>query len=199
MPIRTNRGRAAVYRRLWGWPLRSPAHLAGALVLFVALVVGLGIVLPKIFGDGGAGRTPPGAASSAERTGDTRGSAVAGRTPLPTRLTEPRETPTPAAPDPDAMRVARQWAEAWVHHPEGMTTEQWLDNLRPLTTPEYLPVMSTVELSNIPAGKVTGEPVATMSYTSSVEVEVPTDGPTLSITVVRTDAGWRVAHYEQAG
>ena len=39
MPIRTNRGRAAVYRRLWGWPLRSPRHLIGLVVVVLALVL----------------------------------------------------------------------------------------------------------------------------------------------------------------
>ena len=48
MPIRTNRGRAAVYRRLWGWPLRSPRHLAASIIIFVVLVVTLGVIIPKV-------------------------------------------------------------------------------------------------------------------------------------------------------
>jgi hypothetical protein len=59
--------------------------------------------------------------------------------------------------------------------------------------------MSTVDPRNIPASKVTGAPTATTSYTSSVDVEISTDGPKLTITVVNTGAGWRVAHYGQAG
>ena len=41
MPIRTNRGRAAVYRRLWGWPLRSPRHLVVALIQMVLILVAI--------------------------------------------------------------------------------------------------------------------------------------------------------------
>src|SRR2546430_11721460 len=43
MPVRTDRGRAVIYRRIWGWPLRSPRRLALAAV--VAAVAGLGIAL----------------------------------------------------------------------------------------------------------------------------------------------------------
>lgn len=202
MPIRTHRGRAAVYRKLWGWPLRSPAHLAGTLAVLAVVVVTLGIVVPKISGDDSG----PGSAASAseasreanERGAESGNSGDFGSDSLPTRLTKPRETPTLDAPDPTALRVAGQWATAWVDHPPGMTVEQWLDGLRPYTTEEYLPVMSTVDLAKIPATKVTGDAAATNSFTSSVEAEVPTDGPTLSLTVVRTNAGWRVAHYAEA-
>jgi hypothetical protein len=55
-----------------------------------------------------------------------------------------------------------------------------------------------VDPGNIPASKVTGEPTVVNSFTSSLEVEIPTDGPKLSITVVSTTAGWRVTHYGQA-
>src|SRR3569833_4694947 len=58
MPIRTNRGRAAVYRRLWGWPLRSPRHLMGTLVFLAILVTALGIVLPKAVGKPQAKASP---------------------------------------------------------------------------------------------------------------------------------------------
>ncbi|WP_199433857.1 hypothetical protein [Qaidamihabitans albus] len=198
MPIRTHRGRAAVYRRLWGWPLRSPTHLAGTLIVLTALVVSVGIVVPKVFGEPGG--TTGSAASSTSSTSATAfdGGPLTSRSSLPTRLSEPRESPTSAAPDPAALRVAGEWAAAWVNHPAGSTNEQWLDRLRPLTTEEYLPVMKSVNPGNIPATKVTGEPEATESYTSSVKAEVPTDGPRLSITVVETDAGWRVAHYGEA-
>lgn len=205
MPIRTNRGRAAVYRKLWGWPLRSPAHLVGTLVVLVAVVVTLGIVVPQLPG-GGGGSGPNAATGETSRdagdrtTGSGSDESDSDSTePLPTRLTEPRQTPTPDDPDPAALRVAEEWATAWVNHPEGMTIEQWLDGLRPYTTEEYLPVMSSVDLANIPATKVAGEATAATAFTSSVEAEVPTDGPTLSLTVVRTNAGWRVAHYDEAG
>ncbi|MEV6874034.1 hypothetical protein [Amycolatopsis sp. NPDC051128] len=198
MPIRTNRGRTAVYRRLWGWPLRSPRHLMGTLVFLAILVTALGILLPKVVGKPQAkAAAPPGTTTSAHATPP----GVAAPVPtsnLPTRLSAPLVTPTSAAPNNDAIRVAKEWAAAWVNHPAGITSEQWLANLKPFTTEEYLPVMSSVDPANIPATKVTGEPQVGTSYTSSVQLTIPTDGPKLSITVVNTNAGWRVADYDQA-
>ncbi|OZM75213.1 hypothetical protein CFN78_03375 [Amycolatopsis antarctica] len=196
MPIRTNRGRAAVYRRLWGWPVRSPKHLVGTVIVVAVLVTGLGIAVPKLFPD----REPQGiAAVGQDREESQRQSSQAPpSTPMPTRLTSPRESPTPAAPNPQALDVAKKWATAWVNHPAGVTVEQWLAGMKPFTTEEYLPVMSSVDPANVPATKLTGEPTAATSYTSSVEVLIPTDGPRLSITVITTNAGWRVAQYEQA-
>jgi hypothetical protein len=199
MPIRTNRGRAAVYRRLWGWPLRSPRHLVTTLVVLAVLITALGTVLPKALGRGTVAPQPADPFGPSPTSFQPAAPVATTTTPLPTRLQSPLSTPTPAAPAADALRVAKQWAAAWVDHPDGITNQQWLERLRPYTTEEYLPVMSTVDPRNIPASKVTGEPTAITSYTSSVEVEIRTDGPKLSITVVSTDAGWRVAHYGQAG
>ena len=198
MPIRTNRGRAAVYRRLWGWPLRSPRHLMGTLVFLAILVTALGIVLPKVVGKPQA-KASPSTGTTTSATATPPGVAAPVPTSnLPTRLSTPLATPTSAAPNSDAIRVAKEWAAAWVNHPAGITSEQWLAKLKPFTTEEYLPQMATVDPSNIPATKVTGEPVVGTSYPSSVQLTIPTDGPKLAITVVSTNAGWRVADYDQA-
>lgn len=82
MPIRTNRGRAAVYRRVWGWPLRSPRHLAATLSVVAVLAAGLGYVV-------GGGREP-----RPERPG-LAAESTAGTT---TRTTAPRTTDS-APPD----------------------------------------------------------------------------------------------------
>ncbi|WP_328613868.1 hypothetical protein OHS18_36840 [Amycolatopsis sp. NBC_00355] len=200
MPIRTNRGRAAVYRRLWGFPLRSPRHLVGTLVFLAILVTVLGIVVPKVMGKQPAKASPlaPGTTTTSVTATQPGAAAPVPTSNLPTRLSQPLATPTTAAPNGDAVRVAKEWAAAWVNHPQGITSAQWLEQLKPFTTEEYLPVMASVDPANIPATKVTGEPTVGTSYTSSVQLTIPTDGPKLSITVVSTNAGWRVADYDQA-
>ena len=201
MPIRTNRGRAAVYRRLWGFPLRSPRHLAGTVVVIAALIIAIGIAVPQLLGHrgGGAPAQTTGGQGGSESV-PTPGSGPDSTTgPFSTRLTAPLVQPSSAAPNPEALNVAKLWAQAWVNHPAGMTQAQWLDGLRPYTTDEYLASkMSTVDPANVPATAVTGEPAVVSSYTGSVQVVIPTDGPKLSITVSRTDAGWRVSEYDQA-
>jgi hypothetical protein len=204
VPIRTNRGRTAVYRRLWGWPFRSPKHLAGVLTVLAIVVITLGIVLPNVLGSPG---TPTNAQPQPNfGTTPVRGSSEVNLTavppttssPLPTRLSGPQETPTSAAPSADGLNVAKQWAAAWVNHPAGVTADQWLAGLKPFTTDEFLPQMATVDPRNIEGTKVTGDPSVVSSFTSSIQVDIPTDGPKLSITVVSTPNGWRVSDYDQA-
>jgi hypothetical protein len=213
MPIRTNRGRAAVYRKLWGWPMRSPRHLVILLLVVAAVVLMIGIIVPQVVGTGG-GR-PGAAAQTSDTTSDAAGSTGGDDTgtsdggapatdttgsassDLPTRLPSPPQKPTSAPPADGALKVADSWGKAWVHHPAGTTSAKWLDGLKPYTTEEYLVEMSTVDPANIPATKVTGPPVPKQSYTSSVTANLPTDGGTLAITVIDTPQGWRVAFYEQ--
>lgn len=205
MPIRTNRGRAAVYRRLWGWPMRSPRHLAVVVFVVAVVVIAVGIIVPQL-----TGVNDPRSRAAAETSSDSSGSTVPStpgttNTPgvtgsasdLPTRITSPPETPTSAPPADAALDIADSWARAWVNHPEGVTNDEWLADLRPFTTEEYITEMATVEPGNIAATEVTGEPAAVESFTSSVKAKVPTDDGDLLITVIDTPDGWRVAFYEQ--
>jgi hypothetical protein len=212
VPIRTNRGRAAVYRKLWGWPMRSPRHLVAMLLVVAAIVLAIGIIVPQVVGSGGsrgaAAQTGDTSADATSQAGSSDAGTSDGGAPapgstgsasadLPTRLPSPPQKPTSAPPADDALKVADSWGKAWVHHPAGTTTDKWLDGLKPYTTEEYLVEMSTVDPANIPATKVTGPPVPKQSYTSSVTANLPTDGGTLAITVIDTPQGWRVAFYEQ--
>src|SRR5882757_9213623 len=128
MPIRTNRGRAAVYRRLWGWPLRSPKHLASALIVLAVLVIGLGVALPNVLGHP-IGPTPINAFGPDSSTSTSPrlpiGAPITSTTssPLPTRLSSPLATPTSAAPNAEGLTVVERWAAAWVTHPAGVTTQ----------------------------------------------------------------------------
>jgi hypothetical protein len=203
MPIRTNRGRAAVYRRLWGWPMRSPRHLTVLVFVVAILVIAAGIIIPRLTGSndptpGAVAGTTSGTTSAPGGTPTTSGAPPTTTTSSQqTRITTVTETPKAADPAPEALDVADKWGKAWVDHPEGITNEEWLKDLAPLTTEEQLTEMATVEPGNIGATKVTGEPEAVESYTSSVTAKLPTDDGDLLITVINTPDGWKVQYYEQ--
>jgi hypothetical protein len=200
VPIRTPHGRAAAYRSIWAWPLRSPLRLTITTVVVVAVVVG-GTFAITALSTGRAGGEPAldgGTATSAGRRPD----AAPGRTPTPTVLPPvpeltPSQLPLSAAPD-EAVEVAARWAAAWVRPRAGTTAQEWLDGLRNTTTEEYLGVLSAVDPANIPATRVTGEPRPVRVAASSVQVRVPTDALTLLVLVVETEDGWRVADYDRA-
>lgn len=195
MPIRTHRGRAAVYRRFWGWPLRSPRHLAVALVLIAGLGAGVSAMLPKTTGF--AQRQVNPTPITQPLVPSTTGTSVTEAGIPYTATSLPQAVPVPSAPSPEALRVITAWGKAWVKHPAGITSAQWLDQLRPYTTDEYLTVMSSIDPANVPASSVTGSPVSLHSTVSSVEAELPTDGGSLKVLAITTGGGWRVAGYSK--
>lgn len=200
VPIRSSRGRAAAYRVIWQWPLRSPSRLAVTVVVLGGLVFGLVYLGGSVDGDASDGGLVAGGSSSQQRW-DSGGSGVSA-SPTPTMLPPvpeltPRELPVDQAPAP-ALEAARVWASAWVNHPDGITAQQWLAGLRPYTTDEFLGVLAGVDPANVPASRVTGPAVPTRVSPKSVEATVPTDTVRLTILVVDTEVGWRVSRYDRA-
>ncbi len=193
MPIRSPRGRSAAYRALWQWPLRSPTRLAltavGVLAAVVAISLAIGVTNGSVVVPGPAAPRPSAAAAPAASPGPAQ------LPPVPEL--EPTTLPVSAAPAA-ALQVASRWARAWVRPPDGTSSAKWLDGLRTTTTDEYLGVLAGVDPANIPATKVTGAAKAVSVAPRSLRVQVPTDALTLLITVVDTDAGWRVSGYDRA-
>ena len=192
MPIRSPHGRAAAYRALWQWSLRSPRRLGATVLLVVVL--------------GGAASYGIGIATAGWRTGGSSGvaappTASTDAAPAPTALPpvpalEPRTLPLSQAP-PAALDVARRWARAWVRPAPGTATGQWLAGLRSTTTDEYLGVLAGVDPANVPAARIVGNPRPVRVSPHSVQVQLQTDGPTLLVLVVDTEDGWRVAGYDR--
>jgi hypothetical protein len=193
VPIRTHRGRAAVYRKFWGWPVRSPAHLASTVLMAVVIAVGVGTVLPGKHqldphtGSPGNPRViasapaPPSALTGA-------GSLRATRAPAPNTL-------APAA----ALTVARSWVQAFLTVQKGTTAAQWVEQLRPLTTDDLFPELRSIDPANVPAAQIIDAPRTVSVSPGSAEVDVPTTALVMRLLVVSTPAGWRVASYERAG
>ncbi|MFD9705345.1 hypothetical protein [Lentzea sp. NPDC059081] len=197
MPIRTNRGRAAVYRRLWGWPLRSPRHLAASIIIFVVVVVALGVIIPRLLD-----RTPSGQNTAAPPSTSAQGTQVgqlpASSTSLPTKEPAPSNSAKAAPPAADAQLTAENWVENWVKPPTNNDVDKWLKQLEPWTTPEFLAQMATVDPRNVPTSfqKVT----AISSTTSSVDFITTTSLGKVRITTVKApDGKWRVNSYSKEG
>ncbi len=201
MPVRSPHGRAAAYRAIWQWPLRSPARLIVTVLVALALVTGVSYGLGALRGPD---RVLPAAPTTVPTAGSypVPGTAGAAGTPAATALPpvselSPTTLPVSQAPR-EALQAVTSWTQAWVRPPAGTTSVQWLAGLRPYTTDEYLGVLSGVDPSNVPATRVTGAAPAARVAARSVQVQIPTDALTLLVTVVQTDAGWRVSGYDRA-
>ncbi|MET9231035.1 hypothetical protein [Lentzea sp. NPDC003310] len=195
MPIRTNRGRAAVYRRLWGWPLRSPRHLAASIIIFVVVVVALGVIIPKVLDRRAADPNTAAGQPSTSSQGTQVGQLPASSTSLPTKVPAPSNSAKAAPPAADAQLIAELWAETWVKPPPDNDVNKWLKQLEQYTTPEFLAQMATIDPRNVP-DKLTDKVKAVKSTTSSIDFEVPTDLGKVRITLVKApDGKWRVNSY----
>jgi hypothetical protein len=203
VPIRTPRGRAAAYRPIWQWPLRSPARLGLTLAGVVAIAVGVSLAIGALGGTApGTGLLSTGASSDGGTRAGSRSTAGAVATPAPTLLppaADPAPSTLPLSEAPAAaIDLAARWSAAWLRPAAGTTGAQWLEGLRPYTTEEYLSTLTNVDPANVPATRVTGEARPVRVAAGSVQVEVPTDAVTLLVLVVETDTGWRVAGHDQA-
>lgn len=196
MPIRTHRGRAAVYRRFWGWPLRSPKHLAVAVVGFAVIATVVGLALPSA----PASRTRTEIHNgSSQRSYPERPPQQVVTDSSPPTFSVPQTPPPPAPPNPAGLAAVEAWGRQWVNHPPGITGQQWLAGLRPYTTDEYLTVMSSIDPANVPATAITARATATASTASSMQVRLPTNAGDIQVLVVSTPQGWRVAGYNKVG
>jgi hypothetical protein len=193
VPIRTHRGRAAVYRKFWGWPVRSPAHLAGTVLVAVIVAAGIGAVVPGKHRDGTAralqssGSRVIASAPAPASALDGSGALRATRVPAPT-------SPAPAA----ALSVAHSWVQAFLAVGKGTTSAQWVEQLRPFTTDDLFPELRSVDPANVPAAQIIDAPRTVSVSAGSAEVDVPTTALVMRLLVVSTPAGWRVASYERA-
>lgn len=101
----------------------------------------------------------------------------------------------PAAATASPTVVAERWARQWFAHPD---PQSWIDGLQPFTTQEYLGLLGTVDVAQLPSGEVAGGAQLVSQQASSATVTVPTSALTLRVETVRTPQGWRVASADRS-
>jgi hypothetical protein len=190
VPIRTHRGRAAVYRKFWGAPVRSPKHLAATVLALVVIVIGAERALPH------SRMSMVGAAPSRS---PQAGSVAPAPASEPAGAGRPRVL-SPAGPAPAAaLAVARSWVQAFLTVPRGIPPTRWVEQLRPYTTDDLFPQLQSINPANVPTAQITGQPRTVSVAEDSAEVDVPTTAVVVRLLLVSTPAGWRVASYERVG
>lgn len=101
---------------------------------------------------------------------------------------EPPPSPTAPAGTPPPATVARKFATAWLAH-QGVTAEQWHAGLRPYATEALLEKLAGVDPTEVPADRLTGEPVLVPQAEGLVEVSLPVDSGELRLELVAADGG----------
>lgn len=203
MPIRTNRGRGAVYRRMWGFPLRSAAHLVGTIAAVVLIPTGVLLAVNHVDGE-------PTRSEAAVSTTTTTRTTFMSSWPAPTTKVPTSSTTAPpvvvtstgtsaampGGPPAPVVQLARDFMAAWVNT-EG-SADQWVGRLEPYVMPEYMTVLRGVDPSRLGSVTLTGEPVATAVTAKVVEFDQPTSIGVVHLVLVESiGGGWRVQNYSK--
>jgi len=157
---------------------------------------------------------PPAAAASATTLSGSSAPASRGTAAPPTSSSPPptlatsASTTTPPVVFPEgappaaagdltaaAAATAEAFVAAWAST-SGVTPQQWLDGLAPLTTPRFLDRLATVDLANVPATTVTGPAAVVHVDDQFASVLVPTDSGNVDVALVAVPPVWQVTGLE---
>lgn len=204
MPIRTQHGRAAVWRRIWGWPLTSGRHAAATAAAGTVVVLAIGAAVGVSGGSGSpaAHRTPnPAIAPSYELPETSTYELPETSVVLPPSAPEAAPLPPPESAEapPEAIMAAERFAAAFARPAAGTSPQQWLDGLRAQMTPESAGLIGTIDPTNVDVTRRTGPATVTRSTRSLVETDVPTDAGALHVVLLRTGPDWKVRSYTTGG
>jgi hypothetical protein len=163
--------------QLLHWPLYSLRRLLTTIA--VVAVIGVGLVM---LASGGGEK--PAAAPAPAAPGSRSPSASGSPAPSPS---------TSASPDyGQAIDIARDFVTAWASHPKDW--REWYAGTAQYATDKLARQLTTVDMRNVPAHRVTGKLRLTdTGGVGQTQVAVPTDGGMVSVTLVPdTKAEWRV-------
>ena len=150
------------------------------LILLVAVIVTIarlgGHVGSPLVTTGGGGRGLP-TASGQPDDGD-----VGSPAPVP-----PSTSPGTATP----QVIATDFTTAWLHH-TGISTAAWLKAIDKHATDRLIGQLADADPQTVPANRITGPPTVTDHSMSWVEVAVPTDTGTLSLSLLADHGRWKV-------
>jgi hypothetical protein len=158
---------------------------AVALVVLIALVIGVG----KIVGGSRPDQTALGSGGGAVSSAASPNPSQLGDDGVGSPPTPPPPSTSPGASDPQT--VALNFTQAWLHH-DGVTADQWLATLRPYATKALQDRLSGVDPLSVPASKVAGAAAATDRSPSYVDVVVPLDAGVLTLGLASADGRWLV-------
>lgn len=202
MPIRTNRGRAAALRRLWGWPMRSTRHLLSAALAMVTVVLATGGIAAGSdwLGSSQDQHQPAphaSAPSSTEAPSPSPSEAPSSETEEGSTSPRPSQTPSPrepgrAAHDPRAAKTAVAFAETFAHHPPEMPHQEWVKRVEPHVMPESRGLLGTIDPRSLDVNRVVDPPQVSQAGDAVARVTVPTDTHPLSVRVVQVGGQWQV-------
>jgi hypothetical protein len=163
--------------------LGSRYGAALALLVVIALVVGIGKVVghgsaPPAAGTGGLD-TPTVTATASDLADDGVGS--------PPSPAAPSTSPGAAGPE----TVALDFTRAWLHH-TGVTAEQWYAGISKYSTSSLKDKLADADPASVQASATNGDASVVNRSESFVDIVVPLDAGTLTLSLAATNGRWLV-------
>jgi hypothetical protein len=101
----------------------------------------------------------------------------------------PPPSTSPGAVDPQT--VALSFTQAWLHH-TGVTPQQWFDGISPYSTPALKTELEGADPGTVQASAVNGNASIVDRSDSFVQIVIPLDSGTLTLSLAATDGRWLV-------
>lgn len=177
---------------LLAWAFDSPRRL---------LAVAAGLLLTLTLAVTGAAQAVGGGDGDAAAANRSATEASAEPSPDPTAYAEADPSDDePAAPDPDAAKVARKFVKAWLKGPSAKSPESWLAGLHPYVTSELYSGLEETDPARIPPAKIGPGDVGALAVGDYLnELTVPLEGGrSLAVTLAYDGSVWRATAVEEA-
>ena len=185
-------------RRPLEWALWSPRHAVSVLAFMALLVVGT-LVAALTMGEGDAPRATPTLTTTATGTPTTTTSPAPQGTPTTTAATKGERDSVPTDPDKaqaQAEAAAHAFMAGWL---KGRTSahDSWMQSMRPLVAPAFVPYLDMTPAAAIPDTKVKkwGEAVPGVDY-STIPL-VLADGSKVELEIITWDSKWVVSGMDE--
>lgn len=175
------------------WPLCSWRNFAVTATAVLLVFYGMGRVvepakatLPK---------THPPLVAASPTSSPPFDPATAASSPVP--AVAPSTTPTTSAGagaggDASVTKLALAFAQAWCL--SARSQQEWTRGIQPFVTPALAAGLAQTDPARVPATKVTGEAALVTASAASAQVNVPTDGGSIVVTLHRSSSGpWQVS------
>lgn len=121
--------------------------------------------------------------------------ATAASSPVPATVPSTTSTTSPGAgadEDVSVTKLATAFAQAWCL--SARSQQEWTRGIQPFVTPALAAGLAQTDPARVPATKVTGEASLVTASATSAQVNVPTDGGSILVTLRRSSSGpWQVS------
>ena len=174
------------------WPLCSWRNFAVTATAVLLVLYGMGRVVEPAKATLPKAHAPLVAASPTWSPPSDPATAASSPVPVATPITTPTTSPgAGTGNDGSVTKLATAFAQAWCL--SARSQQEWTRGIQPFVTPALAAGLAQTDPARVPATKVIGEAALVTASAASAQVNVPTDGGSILVSLRRSSSGpWQV-------